>query len=128
MKEKLFGVGSVLGEMIIGIIFFALIVQVVGLFLPTDIVFYSIGLWIGAIAAIGMAFYMAYTIEREVEQGAGNSKSHVVHVLIRYLLTVILIFILFWLKIGNPFSCFTGVMGLKIGAYLQPLTHKLLRR
>lgn len=126
MKEKLFGDNRTLLEMIIGIIFFAVVIQIAGLFFSKDLIGYSIGLWIGAAAAVGLAFHIAYTIEKEIEGANGKSVNHFKYVIIRFVSVVVLVFLLFWLKIGNPLTCFAGVMGLKFGAYLQPLTHKIV--
>ncbi len=126
MKEKLFGGNQTLFEIIVGILFFALVVQVAGFFLSKDLIDYAIGLWIGAATAIALAFHMAHTIEKEIECADGKSANHTKYVIIRFVAVVVLVIILFWLKIGNPFTCFAGVMGLKIGAYLQPLTHKIV--
>ena len=129
MKEKLFGKDSVLGELLLGILAFGVIVQIVGFAFLHAGLFYTLGLWIGVVTAVGMALHMAYTIEIVVEmdedKASGKLRSSAV---IRYLIAVVVVMAVYFFKIGNPLCCIAGIMGLKIGAYLQPLTHKILRR
>ncbi len=129
MKDKLFGKDSVLGELILGIIAFGILVQVIGLIFFHEKVLYATGLWIGTATAIVMAVHMAYTLGIVLclgeEKAPGKQRYYA---MIRYLLAVLAVLAVFYFKIGNPLTCIAGIMGLKAGAYLQPLTHKLLRR
>ena len=45
---------------------------------------------------------------------------------LRYAMVVILFFLVAYFKLGDLVTLFFGVMGLKAGAYLQPLTHKVI--
>ena len=129
MKDKLFGKDSVLGEMIIGILFFGVLVQITGLIFFREKVSYAIGLWIGVVIAIATAVHMAYTMEKVVDAGEGKASAKLrTYAVLRYLVIILAVLAVYYFKIGNPLSCFAGIMGLKIGAYMQPLTHKILRR
>lgn len=118
---------QVLQEMTIGIAAFAVVVQVIGIFVSKDLLHYSIGLWIGAVTAVFLAVNIRKTIESVLDQ-AGTGGFHGRYALIRYAAVFILFIVLFVFKIGNLITCFIGIMGLKIGAYMQPFIHKLLRR
>ena len=43
---------------------------------------------------------------------------------LRYGIVVLLCFLIVYFDLGNIITLFLGVMGLKAGAYMQPLTHK----
>ncbi|MDO5573310.1 MAG: hypothetical protein Q4G60_04940 [bacterium] len=129
MRGSLFGKDSVLGEMLIGILFFGILVQIVGLIFFQEKVFYAIGLWIGVVVAMATAIHMAYTMDKVVDAGEGKASAKLrMYAMLRYLVIVLAVMAVYYFKIGNPLTCFAGIMGLKIGAYLQPLTHKILRR
>lgn len=129
MRERLFGKDSVLGELIIGILVFGILVQIIGLIFFSEKISYAIGLWIGVVLAVATAIHMAYTMEQVVDAGEGKASAKLrTYAMLRYLAIVLVIMAVYFFKIGNPLSCFAGIMGLKVGAYLQPLTHKILRR
>ena len=48
--------------------------------------------------------------------------------ILRYLLIAVVLLAVYFLDVGYVLATFLGVMGLKIGAYLQPLTHKFYNR
>ena len=129
MKDRLFGKDSVLGEMLIGILFFGTFVQIVGLIFFQEKVFYAIGLWIGVAIAVAATIHMAYTMDKVVEAGESKAPAKLrSYAMLRYLVIVMIVMAVYYFQIGNPLTCFAGIMGIKIGAYLQPLTHKILRR
>ena len=46
--------------------------------------------------------------------------------ILRYVIVVIVFFVMMKFNLGNLFTAFIGVLGLKISAYLQPFTHKFV--
>ncbi|NLG02647.1 MAG: hypothetical protein GX567_02235 [Clostridia bacterium] len=117
----------VLQEMAIGVLLFAVIIQVFVILFSKKLLYDSIGLWVGAVTAILLAVHMKNTIEAVMDQAGGRGAGGR-YALIRYVAVLIIFIGLFVFKIGNPVICFAGIMGLKIGAYMQPFIHKLLRR
>lgn len=113
-------------ELMAGIIFFGIVCQIAGIFLADDQVIYAVSLWIGIAAALGIAYHMNYTIDRALdydeETAAKITRSAY---LLRFGLVFILLGCLAVFKIGNFLIAFLGIMGLKIGAYIQPFTHKI---
>ena len=75
---------------------------------------YSIGLWVGVLTAIFMAFHMAVTINSAVGKrckgGAGGSDKTEYYPLS---VVVIILGILMITRVGNPLAAFAGIMGLK---------------
>ncbi len=123
-------INNILPELILEIFIYGLLVQLAGVWFVEDKIRYSIGLWLGIALAMGMAIHMAVTISDSLD-GAGGGKINVrttLFFLLRYLVVVLLFVAVFYFNLGNVLLMFIGVMGLKVAAYLQPFTHKLLTK
>lgn len=124
--KKIRSINSALPGLLVGILLWGMICQLVGVFLVTDKVNYSIGLWVGVITAVFMAFHMAYGLNIAVMKDAkGAQATATKQNIIRYLIVVLILGILMITKVGNPLVAFLGIMGLKVSAYLQPIFQKL---
>lgn len=78
---------------------------------------------------MAMAIHMAWSLGIALSLGEdGAIKMMQKHNLLRYGVVVLLLGLLMVLRLGNPLSAFLGIMGLKVAAYMQPITHKLFRR
>lgn len=129
LKNWLNGLSDVLPDLLIGILLYGVVCETVGLIFVKDRLFYSIGLLIGILCAMGMAVHMAWSLNMALDLGeSGAVKKMQLHNLLRYGIVVVVIFALWLSGIGNPVVAFLGIMGLKVAAYLQPFTHKLFRR
>lgn len=129
LKNWLNGLSDVLPDLLIGILLYGVVCEAVGLIFVKDRLFYSIGLMIGILCAMGMAVHMAWSLNMALDLGeSGAVKKMQLHNLLRYGIVVVVIFALWLSGIGNPVVAFLGIMGLKVAAYLQPFTHKLFRR
>lgn len=125
MIKRLSSINTALPGLMAGILLFGGICQVVGIFLTTDKTNFSIGLWVGVLTALFMAYHMARVLDTAVELGEnGAQKTVVAQNVIRYVVVVIILAILMMTNIGNPIAAFAGMMGLKVSAYMQPLLAK----
>ena len=123
-------INDALPGLVAGIVIYGLLVQFIGMWFVEDKLDYSIGLWYGIAIAIGMGINMAMVIYDTVSfysQGDAN-KQVAVKSILRYTVVVILFFILGYFEIGNLFTAFLGVMGLKVSAYMQPLLNKIVNK
>lgn len=126
MMKKISSINSALPGLLCGIILFGAASQLVGVFLVTDKTNYSIGLWIGVLTAIFMAFHMAFSLNHALDMGEKGAQTAATRQnIIRYLIVVVILGILMVTEIGNPIAAFVGVMGLKVSAYFQPIFQKL---
>lgn len=128
MKKIVLGINRTLFELEVGILIFGGLCQLF-VFLPKDKLSYSLGLWVGIITAAFAAFHMWWTLDKGLDL---EEKSAVGYLgrqnVIRYVVIVAVIVTAAVSGIVNPLSAFLGVMGLKVSAYMQPLTKKISRR
>ena len=126
MKEYIKKISETLKELLIGILFYGIIVEVIGICFIKDKVYFSIGLWIGIFLALAAAVHMWWGLDRAMDMGDGASKYLLSQNMIRYGVIVVAFGALCVMDVGNPIAAFAGIMGLKAGAYLQPFTHKIM--
>lgn len=106
-----------------------IVVEIICIFLPFSLLELSVGLWIGVAIAIGMAASMDASITRGMEMGENGAVRHIrMQSVLRYAFIVVGFGLILVYDIGNPLTCFAGVMTLKVAAYLQPFTHKILSK
>lgn len=125
MTDRLKKADRALLELVTGIVVFGLICQMVGVFLPLHRGFYAVGLWSGILVALFSAVHMWRSLNKAFtrdEKGAVTVMT--TGYILRYLVACALLVLLFATGVGYPLAGFLGVMGLKAGAYLQPLIHK----
>lgn len=128
MKEKI-KANQTLAELVIGILCFGAVCQIVGIFFTHDQLAYAVSLWIGIIAAAGMAVHMNHTIRKALAYDEGTAEKVTrTSYFLRYGCVMVLLGVVAVTGVMNLIVTFLGIMGLKIGAYLQPFTHKLLQR
>ena len=123
-------INDVLPELVLGIVIYGVIVELAGVWFVADKLRYSTGLLIGISLAIGMAINIAVVIRDAVEiYGEDGAKNRVIiKSVLRYLIVVVVFFVMMKFNLGNLFTAFIGVLGLKVSAYLQPFTHKVILR
>lgn len=116
-------INDALPGLVLGILIWGVLVQFAGVWFVEDKLRYSVGLWFGIAVAIGMAINLAVVIYDSVSIGeAENANRRIVaKSVLRYAIVVILFFILGYFNLGNLFTAFLGVLGLKMSAYMQPL-------
>ena len=129
MIKKISSINSALPGLLLGIVLFGAVSQLVGIFLVTEKANYSIGLWIGVLTAVFMAFHMAFSLNSAVDRDVKGAQAAATRQnIIRYLIVVLILGILMMTNIGNPIAAFVGIMGLKVSAYLQPIFQKLSQK
>lgn len=114
--------------LVLGIIVYGLCVEAIGIWFVTDKVRYTTGLLIGIALAVGMAVNMAIVLQDAVDiYGESRAKAKIIaKSVLRYVVVVIVFFVMMKWNLGNLFAAFIGVMGLKVSAYCQPVAHKFI--
>ena len=126
MKDFIKKISETLKELLIGILFYGIIVEVIGIWFIEDKAYFTIGLWFGVILACATAVHMWWGLDRALDMGDAAGKYALSQNMIRYGVIVVAFGALCVMDVGNPIAAFTGIMGLKAGAYLQPFTHKIM--
>ena len=89
-------------------------------------IYNSIGLIVGAVVSAVCAVHMAWGIDIAVgldeKSSIALTKKYTV---IRYLIMCAVLVIVGITDVGSPVTLILGFMGLKAGAYLNPIVHKL---
>ena len=126
MKKK----NTTLIELWVGIGFFSLLSIIVGIWFVENKLAYVLGLAVGALVACYLAWHMARSIEKMLDKaelggdvGAGMRASSLVRYGVVVLVLIITSLVSDWV---NPLSAFLGIISLKVAAYLQPFTHKIV--
>lgn len=122
MKKK---IDPTLFDLCLGIFLYGVVFQLVLLVFSRKAA-YSLGLWIGVLLAIAGSVHMWWSIDRGMEQAAKQAARTVgTNNLLRYLVLVIVMFVLVYTNFANPIFAFLGYMGMKISAYLNPWLSKI---
>lgn len=117
-------------ELWTGSVLFSVLALLAGNWFVENRLAYGLGLLVGLLTAMYLAWHMAKSIEKMIdkaEQGFDGGAGMRVSSLLRYgLVVLILIASAFVSEYVNPISVFIGILGLKVAAYLQPFTHKIV--
>lgn len=116
-------------ELLVGIIFSGVILQIIVAIFLKNYLYNAIGVWSGTAIACFMAVHMKRSIEDALELGEeGGAKRMRSAYLTRMAIVAIAMGIVICFDFGNPITMLFGALTLKVSAYLQPHTHKLLHR
>lgn len=127
--EKIKSINEELPALMAGILPFGVLGQVTVVWFVKDKASYSIGLWLGILIAEFMAYHMAASISMSVELDEETAvkvmqKKNV----FRYGMVSIALGMIMISGLANPLAAFLGVMGLKVAAYIQPCTKKIINK
>ena len=117
-------------ELWVGIVFVALICLLAGIWFVENELAYALGILVGGITATYLAWHMARSIDKmldRAEAGGDAGAGMRVSSLLRYgIVVLVLVASAMMPEWVNPISVFIGIIGLKVAAYLQPFTHKIV--
>ena len=118
-----------LWDLIVGTLFFVLLF-LFGNFIVENQLAYTLGLLLGGAVSIGMSFHMYSSLQKAILYDEEQAQKKVqIGSLIRMIVMVIALALSVILPqyisfLGVAF----GILSLKFSAYLQPLTHKVLKK
>lgn len=113
-------------ELWAGIIVFEFVCAMVGIWFVPDKADCALGLLIGTVTALAMSFHISWSFDKYFDYPQKTaSRKIMLQGIIRYLCVTGILFGTMFLKLANPLAAFLGIMGLKIGAYLQPMIHRI---
>lgn len=118
-------------EVLVGIVVFTVAVMLAALFLyPQPSVF--AGLLLGMLLALAAFLSMALILVNAMKSSDPKivQRNSIIGTSVRYLLliAILVIVIVYFQSQINPVALVIGVFGLKAGAFLQPVIHKIAAR
>lgn len=120
---------NTLMELILGILIYAVPVEIIVLLVADRKLFSTIGFFAGVALAVFMTIHMAIIIEESVSRGEVGALKHVrFGYIIRIAVFLVVFLALFFLGIGDVVAALFGLISLKVSAYLRPLTHKVTQK
>ncbi|MBR1691550.1 MAG: ATP synthase subunit I [Lachnospiraceae bacterium] len=127
--RKMLRTNETLQEMLAAMPVYGIVCQLTLVWFVKDKAAYALGLWIGVLMAACMAVHMCYSLERAFDYDTETAQKMITKQnLIRYACVTIACALVMVSGFINPLAAFLGLMGLKVSAYLQPFTHKFIRR
>lgn len=115
-------------EISAGIVLYNIVLAIlVGIFFREPAVF--LGLFLGMVIAIGMIVHMAVSLEKTLALGSESAatKKATVSSVLRSVTVLVILLVILWKFPDriNVLAVVAGAIGLKAGAYLQPVFHKI---
>lgn len=120
---------ATLRELITGSTVYCLVWEVFLLILTERKLYHSVGILIGLIVCVVLEVSMAQSIDVAVDLDEKGARTYLQKkASLRYVIVCAVVVAIALTDIGNPLTFFAGIMGIKAGAYMQPLTHKVLNK
>ena len=118
---------SIPGMLIINLIYLIL-GEIIIIALVPNTMRCAIGFLAGVIYSVFATFHMSSGIRKIVYGGAESRATMIIGYLIRLLVMLILFVLLYFLNIGDLLCAVIGMFSMKVAAYLQPFTDKLITK
>ena len=116
-------------EMYAGIVFWGIVCQAVGIFFVSNQGLYARSLWFGILFALVNTIHMYRSLDRALDFDEKTASKMIYRsYLFRYVSVALVLLMVMITEVMNPLVVFLGYMGLKVTAYLQPITHKLCNK
>ena len=134
MKQFLKTRNRTMLELWTGIIFMGLVCEIIGVVLlltafSGSIFIYSLSLWTGIVMSLVSTIHMYRSLDKALDYNEGTAKKKIyASYMLRYFILVILFAIICITGFLNPVVAFLGYMMLKVGALIQPWTHKVYNK
>lgn len=118
-----------LSELVVGTIVWACLFAIGGVLLTSNKLSYLLGMLLGTVVAVIMAISMYRSLEKSIDMESGAAVGYTNRkVLYRVLLLIAAVAVsILASKYISFYGVIIGILCLKLSAYVQPLTHKLLR-
>lgn len=128
MTEKMKELNEALPDLLLfDLLYLILGETVILLFVPNPSV-YAAGFFAGVVYAVFCAFHMSFRIRKVVYGRANSSRTLVVGYLLRLAVMLVLFAVLYIFRIGDLLCALIGMFSMKVSAYMQPVTHRVLSK
>lgn len=116
-------------ELLVGIVFAGIVIQIVCLLVSKNYLYDAVGVWSGIGISCFSAIHMKNSIEEALELGEVGAVKHIrIGYAVRMLVAILIAGVVIYFKLGNYITLLISIFSLKVAAYLQPLTHRILKK
>lgn len=121
-------INTTLLELIIGIFICTVFSGVIGVIIANNNKSFILGLILGAFVAILLVIHMYKSLEKSLslDEESAQKYSKKMAVLRMVVMGLVVIIALTFPQIFNIIAVLIGIMGLKVSAYMQPITNKYI--
>ena len=127
--ERLKGFNRTILEMYAGILLWGIVCQIIGILFAKEQGIYARSLWFGIVMALISTLHMYRSLDRALDFDEKSATKLIYRsYLIRYISVALVLAVVMITEVMNPLVVFLAYMGLKVTAYLQPITHKLCNK
>ncbi len=122
---------NVLKELILGTIFFGIVVALIGIWWVDEKRLFLLGLSIGIMLSVWRAVHIQRSLMVLLDCAEKQAQSKmIVSYATRTLAIFVVLGMMIYMDMGtmSVLMCFVGLFGLKAGAWMQPYTHRVLQR
>ncbi len=127
-KRFLKNLHPTLKELICGVFLWGLLLGLGFVWLSDSKMGFLLSLSAGVLVAAGMAFHMCWFIGDSLELEQEDASKHMKKGTVLRMAAAMALVVLVWRLHGDIIAVFLGLLTLKLGAYTQPLTHRLAGR
>lgn len=128
MKRKR-EINSTLIELILGNLIYGIIITIPILIFMQSRVKMAALLWLGVFISVAMVVHMYTEIEKSLYMGEHGALKHTrMTTALRYIVVVGVLCVTAFLFRGDVIVTLVGSMALKVSAYIQPFTHRVLNK
>ncbi len=129
MKIQKMSSFGLLVELLLGMVIYAVPVEIIILIVTERKLYCTIGFLVGIALAMFMTTHMAIIIEESVSRGEKGAQNHARFGYIIRIAVFIAVFLgMFFLGIGDLVTALVGLLAIKVAAYLRPITHKITQK
>jgi hypothetical protein len=115
------------GMLLIDLIYLIIGEAIIWIFF-SDPLKYAIGFFAGILYSVFSAFHLSLRIRKVVYGHANSSTTLLIGYFVRLLVIFALFAVLYWCNIGDLIAAVIGMLSMKVSAYLQPLTHRVVSK
>lgn len=125
IKKFLGNLHPTLKELIGGILLWGLLLALALVWFADSKTAFFLSLFAGVLGAVGMAFHMCRFVEDSLELTQEDASKHMKKGVVLRTVAAMVLVVLVWRLHGDIIAVFLGLLTLKLGAYTQPLIHRL---
>lgn len=127
-SDLLQNMNPTLKELILSILIWGVLLGAALIWLADSRISFIVGETVGILTAVFMACHMYRFIEHSLDMSEEDAPKYMAKGTVIRILVIVIAVLAVWKLGGNVIAVFIGVMALKLGAYTQPLLHRMIRK